>query len=170
MDINHIHGRPRHLLQIYLNDHLAGAVGGSALARRCLASNRGTPLGTFLDAFLDEILQDRHTLEDIMARMGMVADRRKLLAVAVGERIARLKLNGQLVGYSDLSRVVELEALCAGVALKRRLWRSLSQIKGADAALATVDFVHLAERASSQLDGLERHRLDAVARAIGPAV
>lgn len=41
-------GHRRRLLQIYLNDHLAGAVGGAELARRCLRSNRGTPLGALL--------------------------------------------------------------------------------------------------------------------------
>jgi hypothetical protein len=100
-----------------------------------------------------------------MARLDIAADRSKLLAVTVGERLSRLKLNGQLFGYSDLSRVVELEALCGGVALKRRLWRSLQHVRDIDARLADVDFVHLTERASAQLDGLERHRLEAVARA-----
>ena len=161
-----IQGHRRHLLHIYLNDHLAGAVGGGELARRCLGSNRGTPLGTFLEGLLDDILEDRRTLEDVMARLDMAADRSKLLAVTVGERLARLKLNGQLFGYSDLSRVVELEALCGGVALKRRLWRSLQHVRDVDARLADVDFVHLTERASAQLDGLERHRLEAVARAL----
>jgi hypothetical protein len=36
-----------------------------------------------------------------------------------------LKLNGQLRGYSPLSRLDELELLQIGVAGKRRLWRAL---------------------------------------------
>lgn len=163
MHQDNLSGHRRRLLQIYLNDHLMGAVGGAELARRCLRNNRATPLGTFLGGLLDEILEDRRSLEDVMARLGMAADRPKLLAVTVGERIARLKLNGQLLGYSDLSRVVELEALCAGVALKRRLWRSLQHVREVDPRLADLDFVALTERASAQLDGLERHRLEAVA-------
>lgn len=159
----------RHLLAIYLNDHLMGAAGGSELARRCLSSNRGTPLGTFLEGLLEEILEDRRTLERVMDRLDVAVDRAKLAAAIVGERLGRLKFNGQLFGYSDLSRVVELEALCAGVALKRRLWRSLQQVKHTDPRLTDIDFVHLAERASEQLEGLERHRLDAVARAFGGA-
>lgn len=164
-----LEGHRRRLLKIYLNDHLAGAVGGAELARRCLRSNRGTPLGTFLKGLLNEILEDRRALEDVMARLDVAADRSKLLAVTIGERVARLKLNGQLLGYSDLSRVVELEALCAGVALKGRLWRSLDHVRQVDTRLAGVDFVALAERASAQLDGVERHRLAAVARAFAPS-
>jgi hypothetical protein len=33
-------------LRIYLNDHLAGASAGEALAKRCLSNNQGTPLVT----------------------------------------------------------------------------------------------------------------------------
>lgn len=162
-----IAGQQRRLLQTYLNDHLMGSVGGSELARRCLHSNRGTPLGSFLETLLDEILEDRRTLEDVIARLELTANRPKLAVAIVGERLLRLKLNGQLFGYSDLSRVLELEALCAGVAIKGRLWRSLQQIRHADARIAAIDFTRLAERASTQLDGLERHRLDAVTRAFG---
>ena len=165
MDAQRIDGHPGRLLGIYLNDHMMGSVGGTELARRCLRSNRGTALGSFLATLLDEILEDRNTLEDVMARLGISVDRGKVVVAAVGERVARLKLNGQLFGYSDLSRVIELEALCAGVAVKRRLWRSLERIRDTDRRIADIDFDALADRASAQLDGLERHRLDAVARA-----
>lgn len=165
MSSHQIAGHQRRLLSIYLNDHLMGAAGGVELARRCLGNNRGTSLGTFLEELVEQILEDRRTLEDIMTRLDVAADRAKLAVATVGERLARLKLNGQLFGYSDLSRVIELEALCAGVALKRRLWLSLQQVKESDPRLVDFDFVKLVERASTQLDGLERHRLEAVARA-----
>ena len=45
----------RKLLRIYLNDHLAGSVAGTALARRALASNRGTPLGDHLERLAREV-------------------------------------------------------------------------------------------------------------------
>lgn len=164
---HHVSGHQHRLLSVYLNDHLMGATGGVELARRSLASNRGTALGTFLEGLLEEIVQDRRTLEQVMDRLDVTVDRAKLVLGMVGERLGRLKLNGQLFGYSDLSRVVELEALCAGVGLKRRLWRSLAEVSDADVRLADVDFEHLAERASAQLDGLERHRLAAASRAFG---
>ncbi|HSJ46345.1 MAG TPA: hypothetical protein VK923_16840 [Euzebyales bacterium] len=165
MNVQRIDGHQRRLLGIYLNDHLMGSVGGSELARRCLSNNRETPLGTFLALLLEEILEDRRTLEDVMARLDMSVDWRKVVVASVGERVARLKLNGQLFGYSDLSRVIELEALCAGVALKRRLWHSLQKIRDRDPRIVDIDFAQLADRASSQLEGLERHRLEAVERA-----
>ena len=42
------------LLSIYLNDHLAGAMLGRALAQRCLSRNRATSLGEFLEGLAAE--------------------------------------------------------------------------------------------------------------------
>lgn len=155
----------RRLLRIYLNDHLMGAVGGAELARRCLNSNRGTPLGTFLEQLHGEIVEDRATLKDLMTRMEFPADRIKVTAATLAEKAARLKLNGRLLGYSDLSRLIELEGLCAGVALKLRLWRLLKDIATTDPQLAATDLDPLIDRATAQLDGLEHHRLEAARRA-----
>ena len=59
------------LLSIYLNDHLAGATLGIELAKRSRASNKGTPLGDFLDRLLREIETDRETLERLMRELGL---------------------------------------------------------------------------------------------------
>lgn len=155
----------RRLLRIYLNDHLMGSAGGTDLARRCLRNNQGTPLGSFLEELLAEVIEDRATLEELMAALGFIPDRIKLVAAGVAEKLARLKLNGRLLGYSDLSRLIELEALYGGVDLKRRLWRSLRHVAATDARLTDLDFDRLIERASSQCERLEQHRLDAAKRA-----
>lgn len=158
----------RTLLRIYLNDHLAGATGGVELARRCLRRNRGTALGAYLEGFLVEIVEDRRVLEDLMASLGFPFDRLKLAAAAAGEKVARLKLNGQLTGYSDLSRLLELETLCGGVAMKAHLWRVLEKTAATDPRLSAIDPRRLLDRATRQLDGLEQHRLEAAIRAFGP--
>lgn len=161
-------GAARRLLGIYLNDHLMGSAGGIELARRCLRSNRGTPLGDFLTHLVDEIREDREVLEQLMTALGVPADRIKLLAANAGEKVSRLKLNGRLLGYSDLSRVIELEGLCAGVFVKQRLWTSLRRLRDADAdAVPAADVDRMVERAAEQLEQLEQHRLEAVARAFG---
>jgi hypothetical protein len=66
------------------------------------------------------------------------------------ERVARLKLNGSLIGYSPLSRVLELEALIAGVKAKRLLWDSLRHTEAARG----VDLDLMESRAKQQLDTL----------------
>lgn len=156
----------RRLLRIHLNDHLMVVAGSIHLARRSLGSNRGTALGDDLEALLAEVVQERAVLEGLMADLGCRVNRFKLAAAAVGERLGRLKFNGSLVGYSDLSRLLELEALLAAVEHKLRLWRSLRRAQGA-AAFGERNFAPLIERAQQQRERLEMHRLTAAHRLYG---
>lgn len=147
------------MLAIYLNDHLAGSTVGVELARRARGSNEGTELGEFLAALTEEIEADRETLQDVMEAVGAGRDRLKVYGAWTGEKLGRLKLNGSLLGYSPLSRVVELEGLRLGVEGKACLWRMLSEL--ADPRLAGFDFDALTVRAERQRDELERRRLEA---------
>ena len=147
------------LLSIYLNDHLAGATAGRELARRALGSNRGNRFGESLERIAAEIEEDRETLRALMRALGVREDPIKRTVALVGERVGRLKLNGSLRSYSPLSRLLELEALEAGVEAKRSLWRSLEQL--ADPRLAEFDFRALAGRAERQREDLEELRLEA---------
>jgi hypothetical protein len=67
-------------------------------------------------------------------------------------------LNGQWRGYSDLSRLVEIEGLCIGVEGKRSLWAALKSVAENDPRLQPYDFAALEERARRQRDELEVHR------------
>lgn len=152
-------------LAIYLNDHLAGATGGVELARRLRASNEEDPdFGPALAEVCAEIEADREALKAVMDRLAIGEDRLKPLVAMLGERLGRLKLNGQLRGYSPLSRLDELELLQLGVTGKRRLWRALEHTHAED--LAGVDLAALAERASGQLRRLEALHLKAASRAL----
>ena len=156
----------RRLLGIYLNDHLAGAAVGVDLARRCRARHGDEPLGRALDDLIEEIVQDRATLEDVMAALRIPSDRLKLVAGSVGEKLSRLKLNGQVFGYSALSRLEELEGLHAGVTAKQRMWISLREIAPREPRLDRFDFAALTERAQRQLDVLEQFRRTAATLAL----
>jgi hypothetical protein len=155
------------LLRIYLNDHLAGATLAVRVTRRALGSNRGGPLGAFLQDFLTEISEDRDALGKIMGDLGLPTDRLKQAAAAAGERVGRLKLNGSLTGYSDLSRLVELEGLHAGVNAKLGLWKSLQHVADVYEPIDPAALEGLIGRAESQLERLEHHRLAAAERALG---
>ena len=151
------------LLRIYLNDHSAGAFLGIELAKRCLASNRGTALGDFLERFIDEITEDRNELIRVMETFDFSQERYKQAAAWTAERVGRLKLNGQLTGYSPLSRVFELEGLIMGVTGKLQLWRALNELSGRDPRLEVVDLPMLIERAEEQRSRLEEHHRSASA-------
>ncbi len=147
------------LLAIYLNDHLAGSTVGLELARRARGSNKATPLGEFLTDLAVEIEEDRETLEQVMAAVDAGRDRLKVTGAWAGEKLGRLKLNGSLLSYSPLSRVVELEGLRLGVEGKACLWRMLREL--GDPRLSGFDFDALIARAERQRDELELRRLEA---------
>ncbi len=164
MELSHSDARTR--LRIYLNDHLAGAAGAVRLAQRCQRRNRGTSLSAYLEQFVVEIDQDRQVVSDLLTSLGMPVDPVKQWLATLAEAGGRLKLNGQLIGYSDLSRLVELEGLSLGVAGKLSLWRSLQQLAATEPQVAALDLGALIERAEGQRDALEEHRLVAVRQAL----
>jgi hypothetical protein len=145
-------------LGTYLNDHLAGATVGRELSKRAAGENRGTPLGDFLEKLHDEIAEDRQTLLEVMDVLDVGEDHLKTVAARVGERIGRLLPNGNLLSYSPLSRVVELEGLALGVQGKAGLWRALSLLD--DPRLDAFDFAALDRRAKRQYRGIEGYRME----------
>jgi hypothetical protein len=147
-------------LPIYLNDHLAGAVAAVQLARRAAGQNEGTEYGEALAGLAGEIDQDRRTLQDVLKRLGVRGDPVKLLSAVVAERLGRFKLNGELLRYSPLSRLEEIEILMLGVEGKLALWRALRANLDVE-----VDFDDLIRRGTAQRRRLERLRLKAAAQA-----
>jgi predicted DNA-binding ribbon-helix-helix protein len=139
------------LLAIYLNDHLAGSTVGTELAKRAQGENDGTPLGDFLADLTREIAADRAELERLMDELGVERSRVKSAGAYVIEKLGRLKVNGQLTGYSPLSRVVELEGLITGVSGKLSLWRTLLELAERDERLDAGELEVLAGRAEDQL-------------------
>ncbi|MDQ3660336.1 MAG: hypothetical protein M3454_04605 [Actinomycetota bacterium] len=154
-------------LRIYLNDHLAGATVGVELARRSQKSNKGTPLGDYLAEFVADASADKAQLEQIMDSVGAGRSILKSRAAWVAEKVGRLKFNGQLTGYSDLSRLVELEGLVIGVTGKVSLWRSLLEASSPSRRLPA-DLQALLRRAQDQLAELQRLHQEAAAQALGP--
>lgn len=156
----------KQLLSIYLNDHLAGSIIALELANRSAASNKGTPLGDALKSVAGEFEEDQRHLEQLMAELGITKNILKEAFAWMSEKAGRLKLNGRLVGYSDLSRLVELEALSLGVEAKLAMWKNLNEIATSIPELATGDLGRFVKRAEIQLDQLEALRPDAARRAL----
>jgi hypothetical protein len=153
-------------LTTYLNDHLAGATAGLDLARRAASNNEGTPYGRVLAEIAGEIEGDREALEEVMARLSVSRDRVKVMGGWAAEKLGRFKLNGSLLSYSPLSRLLEIEGLALGVEGKLSLWQSLKVTYGDDPRLRGVDLEALIERARSQRRRLERQRRRAAQEAL----
>jgi hypothetical protein len=153
------------LLAVYLNDHLGGSTIARDRCRNAARRYRGSELGEFLGGLVAEIEKDRATLLRVIARVGARPSKLTQVLGAAVERLGRLKPNGQLVGHSPLTPLVELEAQSLGVEGKRLLWEALDRL--ADPRLSEFDFVALAERATAQRAGIEQHRLAAARTAFG---
>jgi hypothetical protein len=157
---------PSKLLAIYLNDHLAGATAGAALAQRAAGSNRDNDAyHPALSTVAEEIREDRASLLGIMSALEIGTDPVKQALAWAGEKAARLKLNGHLLSYSPLSRLDELEFLALGVTGKRALWRSLELLAPEEPRLRSEQLTELIARADRQLEALEACRLRAASDA-----
>ena len=146
------------LARIYLQDHHAGSTTGLELARRIHGNNEGNEYGEAMAQIVDEIAADRQALESIMDDLGLGSDTIKDLGAWALEKVGRLKLNGQITGYSPLSRVVELEGLMTGITGKIGLWVALLQIAPDEPRLDAARLERLRERGESQRATVEELR------------
>lgn len=156
-------------LDVYLNDHLAGAAAAVELVGRIRDNNEGTALAAHLAGLLREIEADRDTLADVMQRLGVVRSTPKQVAGKVLETLSRLRLNERVTGSAAVSLLMELETLSLGIEGKVALLRSLSEVTESRPELAAFDLAALASRAVSQRAGVEPFRLEAAAAALSPA-
>jgi len=152
-------------LRIYLQDHLAASTAGLELARRTRGANEGTEYGPPLAKVADEIDADKRHLQGIIEDLGLAGDRLKNIAAWGLEKVGRLKLNGQLTGYSPLSRVVELEGLLSGITGKKGLWIALLELAPSEPRLDAALLERLRDRAEEQRATLEALRAKAAREA-----
>jgi hypothetical protein len=151
-------------LNIYLNDHLVGSTVAVELVERAMGEYEGSELGEFLSGLKVEIEADRQALLEIMDAAGAKPDQLKQAAGWVVEKVGRLKLNGELLGRSPLTPLVELEGLKTGIAGKEALWHALQAAPGVPTAGHDLD--ELIARAQSQAAAVEQHRVAAAAAAL----
>lgn len=169
MGLHYTDAPPRTLLEVYLNDHLAAGTAGVALARRTLSNNPDGELGAYLGRLVEELEEDARVVARVLERLGFARSPVKPMAALVAERVGRLKLNGQLRGYSALSRLVELEALATGVDARGCMLRSLRELRDAHPELAAFPLDDLVDRADRQRRDLEGFRLAAARTAFAAA-
>jgi hypothetical protein len=148
-------------MQVYLNDHLAGAMLGSDLAEQIQSRNQHTPLGELMQSIAPQIEEDRQTLIGLMERMGTPKNPVKQAGAWVTEKASRVKFRGLISGGPELGTFMAVESLALGVQGKLSLWRALQQVADQHPAIASVNLDELIDRAQTQYDLLEPERLAA---------
>jgi hypothetical protein len=154
-------------LSTYLEDHLAGATAGVALARRVAQHSDGARTGATLSQVARDIEADRETLKRLMSELGVRGSLAKNASAWAAERTSRLKANGRLRGDPRLHRLHELELLSLGIAGKQELWEALRVVPEAT-AFAQIDLDELDARARDQRARVERARMAAARAALAP--
>lgn len=138
-------------MRIYLRDHEAAAVGGLQLFRRCAKANQTTQYAAGLERLTIAVQADRDALRNICVQFNVrFSNARRAIAYA-GATLVRVKTNGRVFKYSPLSRVIELEALSAGVMSKLRLWESLLRVAHDERRLDAPDLERRIADAHDQL-------------------
>ena len=154
-------------MNVYLNDHLAGAMLGSDLAEQISSQNRSTSLGELMERLAPQIEEDRQTLIALMRRLDSSKNPVKQAGAWVTEKASRLKFAGMTSGEPELGTFMALETLALGVQGKLSLWKALKQVTDQHPAITSVNLDELIDRAETQYDLLERERLTASVRALG---
>lgn len=157
----------RDLLAVYCNDHLAAAVGGIELVRRMLGEHRASDYEQPMEQLLGELREEKTSLESMIRGLGFPIRQYKLAAVWVGEKAARLKLNGRLLRRSPLSDLVEFEFLASAVRAKRSGFETLRTVAEVEPRLPKGEIDRLIEQANRQFEWLSRTRRDVAAAIFG---
>jgi hypothetical protein len=160
---------PRHrdLLAVYCNDHLAASIGGIELVKRMLNEHRTTDYEQPLEQLLGELREERSSLESMMRAVEFPVRQYKLAAVWVGEKFARLKLNGRLLGRSPLSDLIEFEFLASAVRAKRSGFETLRTVADVEPRLPTAEIDRLIRQANRQFEWLSHARREVAASVFG---
>jgi hypothetical protein len=153
-------------MDVYLNDHLGGAMLGSDLAAQIRDQNEGTPLGQVMTRIATEIEEDRETLLELMDRLDTPRNPVKQVTGWMAEKASRIKFSGATSGEPDHGLFMALESLRLGVAGKKGLWLVLREVRDDYEPLQSIDLPGLIERASNQGQTLEAERMAAGVRAL----
>ena len=153
-------------MDVYLNDHLGGAMLGSELAEQLQKQSEGSPLGEVMSSISAQIEEDRQSLIDLMERMGTSRNPVKQAATWLAEKASRAKFSGLTSGEDELGAFMALETLTLGVEGKASVWRVLIAVADRYEPLRSTDLAGLLARAEAQHAALEDERIAAATRAL----
>jgi len=145
-------------IEVYLNDHLAGATAGVNLIEQAADRHRSDELGEFFAPLAVEIKADHATLERLIEDMGVAKSASKTALAEVGSKIAAPKFTAKGAGNEHLGDFVTLETLSIGVEGKRCMWVALQTVTDAYPELQALDLSELESRAQGQRERLENKR------------
>jgi hypothetical protein len=144
----------------YLQGHLAGAAVGHAIATRLANEHRGTPLGDAMETLVQQIEDERATVDSALKRLPWKPDLLRRAGQMVGAAVARA---GSLPLVPETSLLEDLEALAVGIWGKRLLWGALRRADLPEGNFSDLPLDRLSEAAEQQEVEVLRLREDLLA-------
>lgn len=141
-------------LHRYLEQHWMGAGGGLALFRRVTDTHRGTDVGREMAELTALVADAREQLRGVLDTLGVEPPRVMALVASVGEKVGRLKPNGNPFRREYDTDLVEFDALRTGVSGQVALWEVLEEAARHDDRLDVAAMGAMCARARDILDRL----------------
>ncbi len=154
-------------LEVYLQDHYAGAVGALELITHSIEAHEDTPLAKFFEELHGDVKSDHEQLHHLMTALGFEPSGTRNAGAWVAEKLGRLKVGFSGGESSELRLLQTLEGLYLGISGKRLLWRALRAAAASSPILQKTDFASLEQRAIEQAERVEAQRLAAARLSLG---
>lgn len=154
-------------LAIYLNDHLAGAVGALEMIAHVGDVHAHLVDAGVLGEIEKDIEEDHAVLEQLMERLSISRSHTRRAVGWLAERVARLKMAADDPTDGAFRAFESLEIISLGVEGKISLWTALTAAAGTNPILSGLDYPRLIERARTQRRKLERLHEQAARDALG---
>ncbi len=152
----------REHLNVYLNDHFAGAQMGLEL----LAALRKIDDSNFWSEIEKEIIADRDELERLIGTIGSEPSTFRRAGAWLSEKATEVKLRVDDRSAGALRRLELIEALAIGIHGKQALWSALRVAAERAPELGRLDYPRLIARAEAQRSAVEARRLQAAVAAL----
>jgi hypothetical protein len=150
----------------HVHAHLAGSAAGIDLFDRSADAQLDAEIGNVVREIHGELLDERRRLRRMASDLGVGESTLMTVAARAGERVGRLKPNGSLTRRTDLTDLVELEAMRTAVAGKRAGWQALLSVADVHACLDHQELQELIAQAEDQQSRLADAHTRAAARAL----
>lgn len=136
-------------LHRYLRTHLAGSTAGVDLFDRA-ARSHPEPAASVIRRIHGELVDERVALRAMMDRVGAEENPLFNTLARIGERIGRLKPNGDLLHRTAMTDLTELEAMLIALAGKLAGWESLITVADDEPGLDRTELEGWAQQARDQ--------------------
>lgn len=153
-------------LHRYLRTHLAGSTAGVDLFDRA-ARSHPEPAASVIRRIHGELVEERVALRAMMDRVGVHENPLFNTLARVGERVGRLKPNGDLLRRTTMTDLVELETMLIALAGKLAGWESLLAVADQEPGLDRVELEGWAQQARDQRKAVRDLHAAAAQRALG---